>query len=110
MVIKNISRNTIVSKDLKVADSFKDKSLGLLNPKNPRSILIKTHFGIHTFLLKEIIDVIVLDKNFVVVAIKRLHPNSIYIYNPVYQKVVELPDGTIKKSKTQIGDKLKMLK
>ncbi len=110
MILKNLTRNTILTKDLKVASSFKDKSLGLLNRKNPRSLLIKTRFGIHTFFLNEKIDVIILDNAIRVKTLKTLCPNSIYIYNPLHKTVIELPCGIIKKSKTQIGDKLKMLK
>jgi len=110
MIVKNLTRKTIVTKDLKVAISIKDKSLGLLNPKNPRSLLIYTRFGIHTFFLKETIDVVIADKNLCVKSLKTLHPNSIFLYSPKYSAVIEIPSGTIKKSKTQIGDKLKVLK
>lgn len=109
MILKNITNNTIVTKDLKVVNSFADRLLGLNNPKNPRSLMFKTHFGIHTFLLKEGIDVIVVDKNFVVKIIKSLKPNKIFIYKMSLKNVLELPQGSIKKSKTKINDKLKML-
>lgn len=109
MTIKNQTRNTIVAKDLKVVSSLKDKSLGLLNPKSPRSLLIYTRFGIHTFFLKETIDIVIADKNLSVKLLKTVHPNSIFLYNPKYSAVIEVPFGTIKTSKTQIGDKLKML-
>lgn len=110
MIIKNITRKTTLTKQLKVANSFKDRSLGLLNPKNPRSLLIKTRFGIHTLFLKSTIDVIILDRNLYVKKLKTLHPNRIFVYNPAFQTIIELPSNTIKKSKTQLGDKLKMLK
>ena len=109
MTLKNITRKTILTTDLKVIKTFKNRALGLLDPKNSRSLLIKTHFGIHTFLLRDKIDVVVLSDNFHVTNLKCVSPNRLYIYNPKNSSVVELPAGSIKKSKTQIGDKLKML-
>lgn len=109
MTLKNITHKTTITKDLKVPLSFRDSALGLIDPKHPRSLLIKTRFGIHTFLLKDKIDVIVCNDNFQVQSLKCLGPNRIYIYNPKNSIVIELPVNSIKRSKTQIGDKLKML-
>lgn len=109
MILNNLTKNTVVTKDLKVASSFIDRFLGLLNPKNSRSLIFRTRFGIHTFLLKEEIDVIVVDKNFVVKKIKALKPNRILFYNLSFENVIELPRESIRKSKTKINDKLKML-
>ncbi len=92
---------------LKEAKSFIDQTLGLLRKSNPRSLLLKTHFGIHTFGLKQSIDVIILNNNYVVVKVtKNLKPNSLFFWNPRYSIVLELPANLIDKSKTGIGDKL----
>jgi uncharacterized membrane protein (UPF0127 family) len=85
-----------------------DKLLGLLDKNNSRSLLFKTRYGIHTFFLKETIDVIVLDSNRIVRLLKSLKSNRIFIYSPLYPTVIELPKGTIHKSKTKVGDELEL--
>lgn len=105
MVLKNVTKNTILAKDLKEAKSALDLTLGLLRKSNPRSLLFRTNLGIHTFGLKEAIDVLVLDGNFRVVKLKQnLKPDFLFFWNPKYNLVLELPVGTIKKSKTTILD------
>lgn len=106
MIVRNISKGTFLTKDLKVASSVLDRLLGILNPKNPRSLLLQTRFGIHTFFLKEEIDVIILDASFIVVKAKTLKPNKVFLYNVIHKNVIELPKGSIKQSKTAIGDTL----
>lgn len=98
MRLKNTSTGKIICKDLKIASSFFDRMLGLLIKSNPRSMFFKTRFGIHTFFLIEPIDVLILDRSFRVVKIKRnLKPNSLFFWNPIYPHIIELPQGHIKK-------------
>ena len=107
MILKNISKGTIISRDLKEANSLVDLLFGLLRKSNPRSLLFKTRLGIHTFGLKEPIDVIILDKNARVVKLcENLKPNCFFFWNFKYNLVVELPKETIRKSKTKVLDKL----
>lgn len=109
MVLHNQTKKTIIAKDLKEAKSLYDKLFGLLIKKNPRSLVFKTRFGIHTFFLKEPIDVLVLNSQNKVVSVKSLKPNRIFIYNPTRSLVIELPAGIIQKSKTQRGDQLTLV-
>lgn len=110
MILNNITQNTIVTKDLKEATSFLDLSLGLLRKSNPRSMLFKTHFGIHTFFLTEPIDVIILDSHLKVVKMKEnLKPNRLFFWNPKYYLVIELPQQSIKLSKIQLQDQLSVI-
>ena len=109
MILKNLSRNKILTLDLKICTSISDSSLGLLNPKNPRSLLFKTRFGLHTFGLKQTIDVLVLDgENKVVMAQENLQPNRLFFWNPLFDRVIELPKETLKQTKTVIGDQLEL--
>lgn len=110
MIIKNLTRNTTITANLKIASSPWDRFFGLLDNRNPKSLLFRTRFGIHTFGIKNPIDVLVIDKNNEVKIINVIKPKRIFIYNPKYKKIIELPKGTIKKSKTQIGDKIAILK
>ncbi len=104
MILKNITKNTILARDLKETKSISDQLLGLLKKSNPKSLLFKTRFGIHTFGLKKSIDVVILDQGLKVVKLKRsLKPNSFFFWNPKYKLVIELPAGTINKTKTTQG-------
>jgi uncharacterized protein len=99
--------NKIITKDLKIAESFIDNALGLLLKSNPRFMLFKTGFGIHTFFMREEIDVVVLDsKNKVVKIKKSLKPNSVFFWNPKYTQVIELPKGKIAQFSINISDSL----
>jgi uncharacterized membrane protein (UPF0127 family) len=109
-VIKNINKKTILVSKYKVGQNFLDKTFGLLISSNPRSMLFKTRFGIHTFFMKESIDLIVLDKKNRVVGFKiNVRPNRIFLWNPQFDTILELPSGTVKKSKTEIGDTLSFI-
>lgn len=106
MVLYSQSRKVVITNELKIAKSILDKFFGLLIKSNPSSLLFKTRFGIHTFFLKKPIDVLVLSSSNKVVKAKTVKPNSIFVYNPKYATVIELPQNTIKKTKTEIGDNL----
>jgi len=79
---------------------------GLIGSK-PQPILFKTRFGIHTIGVRYPIDVIILDRKNIVQKIKEgLQPNSLFFWNPSFNKVVELPHGTIKDKKLKINQKI----
>lgn len=68
-----------------------------------------TRFGIHTFGMKHAIDVVVLSKrNSVVKLSKGLQPNKLFLWNPLYNKVIELPVGGIKKRGIKMGSVLSL--
>jgi len=108
-MIKNITKNTIISKDFKLLKNFWNKSKGLINSKTPETVVFYTRFGIHTFGVKYPIDVIITDNKFRVVAIKvNLQPNRVFLWNPKGNLVIELENGTVTKSKTEINDLLEI--
>lgn len=107
MAIRNQTKQTLLSHDGTELQSFYQKSLGLLGSKHPTAVIFTTRFGIHTFGMTYPIDVLILDEYHSVVALKHsLRPNKIFFWNPRYQTVLELPAGTVKKTKTNIGDQL----
>ena len=86
------------------AKNLKEKIQGLIGKNKPLELMIRTRFGIHTFGVKFPIDVLILDGENKVVSIKEnLKPNKIFLYNPIYKKVLELPIGTIKKQAIKIN-------
>lgn len=97
----------IINLKAKEANSFLDCLLGLLNPHNPDCMLFHTRFGIHTLFMKRPIDVLLLDNDFTVVKMKRsLHPFRLFIYDPKYSYVLEMPNGSIDKLRIDINDKI----
>ena len=92
---------------VKKAKNIKEKVIGLIGKDKPQALMIRTRFGIHTFGLKFPIDVLILDKkNRVVFLKKNLMPWRIFLWNPMYDKVLELPYGTIAKKKIKINDEI----
>ncbi len=83
-----------------------EKLVGMIKFKNC-GIFFTTRFGIHSFFLKETIEVIILDKNNQVKLIKLLKPNRIFIWNPVFTKVLELPKGSIETLNLNLGNIIK---
>ena len=88
----------MISISVKKANNIKEKIIGLIGKDKPQALMLKTRFGIHTFGLKFPIDVVILDKKNKVVKLKKsLKPNNIFLWNPMYDKILELPEGTIEK-------------
>jgi uncharacterized membrane protein (UPF0127 family) len=107
VILKIQKTRKIICKDLKLAESFKDRMLGLLITSNPRNLLFKTRFGIHTLLLSEPTDILILDSDLKIVKMKEgLKPNRFFFWNPRFRMVLELPNRTIKKYKLKPGMKL----
>lgn len=81
-----------------------EKVKGLIGKKNPEAILIQTRFGIHTFGLKFPIDIAVIDRTDAVQITKySLKPNSIFLWRPKYDRILELPAGTLKEKGIKKG-------
>lgn len=105
MRLINKRNNQLLAQNLTEATSWKQKICGLTLSTKPSALCFKTRFGIHTFGMRFPIDVIILDSHNQVVRIKtNLQPNRIFLWNPKYSKVLELPPGTIQKTKTKADD------
>ncbi|HZE86865.1 MAG TPA: DUF192 domain-containing protein [Methylomirabilota bacterium] len=92
---------------VKLLKSFFSKSIGLLGAKKAYPVYFTTRFGIHTFFLKFPIDVLVLDKNYIVVKLcEGLLPNRIFFWSPRFDTIIELPSGEIRKRKIKCGEKI----
>lgn len=92
---------------LREAKDLKETFFGLIGKDKPYSLMLKTHFGIHTFGLKFPIDVLILNNNDKVVRIKKsLKPNRVFLWNPRYQRVLELEKGYVDKNKIKLNDQI----
>jgi len=93
------------------ANNILDRLTGLIGKHQAHGLLIRTRFGIHTFFLKFPIDVVVIDKDDTVVKLKDyIKPHRIFLWNPKYDRVLELPKGTIKENDITIGTKIRLSK
>lgn len=102
--VKIIYNIFVIKLTVKMAGNLKEKVQGLIGKDEPFALMLKTHFGIHTFGLKFPIDVLILNNKNIVVSIKKkLKPNRIFLWNPIHEKVIELPNGTIKKMEIRIN-------
>jgi len=107
MKLMNARNGFQITKNAKMCTSFWDRFLGLINPNNPRFLVFKTRFGIHTLFLNKNIDILVLDRSNRVVKLKiALKPFCFYFYSPQYESVVELAGGTILKADIKVDDKI----
>lgn len=101
-------RNT-VTLTIKKAKNLRQKIRGLIGKTKPEAILLQTRFGIHTFGVRFPIDVVILDSKNIVVKLKQnLKPNRIFLWNPRFDRVLELPAGTIQKKKLSLGSMVEL--
>ncbi|MCX6783468.1 MAG: DUF192 domain-containing protein [candidate division WWE3 bacterium] len=107
MKVTNQTRGTVVADQVYEARGLIERAFGLLNPKLPRFLFIRTRLGIHTFGLSAAIDVVIMNDSGQIVAMTEiLKPWRVYLWNPKYDRVLELPSGAIKASKSRVGDTL----
>lgn len=94
---------------VKEAKNIKEKVIGLIRKEEPYALMLKTHFGIHTFGVKFPIDVLILNNNGKVVRIKKsLKPNHVFLWKPIYCNVLELPEGYIDNNRIKLNDQMSL--
>ena len=114
MKIKNVTKNKILVNKTKLCKNFLNKSIGLILHKKLKDkglIFIykkEKKISLHMIFVFFPIDVLFLNKNKKVIDMKKnFKPFSFYIAKKKAKYILELPEGTIKKTKTEIGDKIK---
>lgn len=86
-----------------------EKAMGLLGREKGKCVYFETRWGVHTFGMKYPIDVLILDnENRVVKMALGLRPNRIFVWSPIYYKVVELPAGYILNEEVGLEQVLKL--
>ena len=112
MLIHNLTRNSLLASNARVADTFLSRMTGLLNRASlpEGEALIITHCqSIHMVFMRFPIDVIFLDKACRVVGLcEQIKPCQ---FSPIFwtaQCAIELPAGTIKKTHTALGDQIQL--
>ena len=113
MPIRNITKNRIIGHNSELCNDNLSKFIGLmLSKKQNRALIFKFNkekvISLHMFLVFYPIDVLFISKNMIVVDKKEnFKPFTFYNSKKKAMYAVELPDGIIRKTKTELGDKIK---
>jgi uncharacterized protein len=106
------SPNVIVCHEMKIADRFMTRLIGLLNKPQLEpgaGLLIEPCSSIHTFGMAFPIDVVALDRDYRVLGVwKDIPPWRVKVFSGDTYRVLELGSGTLHLSDVQIGDYLKV--
>lgn len=110
-MIKNKTKNKILCKENKVLTSIFSKALGLMfsNKISDKGLVfvfkMPIRVDLHMFFVFYPIDVLFLDESKRVIESKEnFRPFTVYISKKKAKYVLELPQGSIGRTKTKIGD------
>ncbi len=108
-MIRNYSKKKVIVTKSRTVKSVFGKTLGLMFKKKPEPLVFvfskATFVPLHTFFMQFPIDVLFLNENWEVVELKEnFMPYSYYRPKKKAMFVIELPEGSILKSKTAVGD------
>jgi uncharacterized protein len=110
MPITNLDKKTWLATKIRRADTFLTRLIGLLKRKSLRpeeALWLVPGKAVHTVGMKFPIDVIFIDKHRKVVGlVPSMAPNRATRFYLGAHSVLELPKGTILKSRTETGDRL----
>ena len=115
MIIKNLTKNVIIGKNAEFCTSSFSKARGLMFSKKPKILIFifkkEKIVPLHMFFVFFPIDALFLDKRKRIIEIKdNFMPFKYYKPKNKSMYIIELPAGAIKKTKTQIKDKISFSK
>ena len=112
MPVINNTRNTWLATKVRKADNFVTRLVGLLKRTHlgpEEALWLMPSKGIHTIGMKFPIDVLFLNRSHQVLAlIPGMAPYRVTAVHLWGNSVLELPSGTIRKSRTEVGDQLEI--
>lgn len=116
-MLKNKTKNKVLAKKAKVCKNIFSKAIGLMfsDRKTLKTLIFifnkEKTTPLHMFFVFYPIDVLFLNKNKKVIEIKEnLKPFRIIIPKKPAKYIIELPNKTIKKTNTKIGDTISFKK
>lgn len=108
MKVYNSTQNKEISDNVKMADNFFTRSIGLLSKKSlseGEGLIIKPCCSIHTFFMRFAIDVIFVNKKNEVIALyENVSPWRVLPIHPTSYYVIELPAHSISNKNINKGD------
>jgi len=109
----NTSKKMVIASDLQEAVGFFQRLMGLMGRgrlEKDEGLWMARCRAIHTFWMKFPLDVVFLDKDFIVKkTVKGLRPFSPIVSCRHALGVLELPEGTVERARIQIGDKVEIV-
>lgn len=107
MKVKIIKNNEEIYKEVKLADNFFERFIGLMGKKNidSKGLLLINCSAIHTFFMKITIAAVYINKDYEVVEIESIKPWRFGKILKGTKHVLELPTGNLKLKK---GDKIRV--
>lgn len=112
--IRNVSRRTVVSSHYRLISSVLGKAWGLMFSSRVREPLVfvlgsEQKIALHMLFVFCPIDVVLLDRNRRVIELKEsLKPFAFYTGRKKASYVIELPEGAIRRSRTGVGDRIRI--
>lgn len=109
-MLKNTTKNALISRETKYCNNILSKAIGLMfSRKQDRALIFsfknEVKECLHMFFVFYPIDVIFLNKDRKVVEMKEnFKPFTFYMPKKKARYIIELLSGSIKKSKTSLGD------
>ena len=109
----NASKAMVISSNLKEAVGFISRLVGLMGKgrlEKDEGLWMARCWAIHTFWMKFPLDVVFLDKDFIVKkTVTGLRPFRPVVSCRHAEGVLELPEGTIERARIQIGDRVEIV-
>jgi uncharacterized membrane protein (UPF0127 family) len=110
MPVINLTKKTWLATKVRKADTFLTRLIGLLKRRRlgpEEALWLVPSKGVHTIGMRFPIDVVFLDKTGKVIGTSPdLYPYRFSKFHVAAHSVLELPHGTIRKSRTEVGDQL----
>ncbi len=96
--------------NIKVADTFKTRLIGLMGKKKiTYGILFPKCNSIHTFFMRDNIDILMLDEKYQIKYIYENFKKYKILYKKEIKHIMELPKGSINKFKIKVNDNIKIV-
>lgn len=111
VMIKNISKNIIITNDSYLANNFFTRLKGLMGKKNMDydALCIKPCKGVHTFFMRFNINIIYVDKKGrILKIIKNLKPWKVTKFIKESEYIIEIDSKKSKYMKIEVGDELEI--
>lgn len=112
IMLKNVTKNTVIAENELIAESFWDRAMGLLYrkfiPGKMDCMIFERCSSVHSFFMKYKFDAFFVDKSKKVIKLyKDAQPWKIFSANVgIFADctAIECPSGTIERTDTAIGD------
>lgn len=111
ITVRNTTRNVEIGQNIRVATTLLERTVGLLATStlaNGDGMYLSPCRSIHTFFMRFPIDVLFIDSHGKVLSQKTYFPWKFSGVSLGAQGVLELPAGTLARTRTQVGDQIEM--